>query len=104
VVFQVVARSGAGGVVLVIRWGHISSQRPLACWQRSAMTLSAPSTVQCMPDCFSRWPLAACTGLHGAGADEHAERPEVLVAHPVRVVPEVAELGVQVVGFDAGEG
>src|SRR6266571_7527333 len=36
--------------------------------------------------------------LDGARAGEHAEFPEVLVAHPVGVAPEVAELFVQFLG------
>ena len=41
--------------------------------------------------------------LDGARVGEHAEVAEVLVAHPVRVALEVAELLVQVAGLDAVE-
>ena len=46
--------------------------------------------------------FAAC--FYVAGADEHAKFAEVLIAHAVGVAFEVAELFVQVFGFDAGEG
>jgi hypothetical protein len=34
--------------------GQSSSHGLLACWQRRAMMLAAPSVVQCMPDCLAR--------------------------------------------------
>jgi hypothetical protein len=43
------------------------------------------------------------SAFDGARADEHAQVAEVLVAHPVRVVFEVAELLVQLADLDAGQ-
>ena len=51
-----VCQMAARGLVgCVVPGAHSSSQRPLACWVRSAMMLAAPWTVQCMPDCLARW-------------------------------------------------
>jgi hypothetical protein len=35
----------------------VASHWLLASAVRRAMMASAPLTVQCMPDCFSRWPM-----------------------------------------------
>jgi hypothetical protein len=68
------------------------------------MMLAAPSVVQCMPDCLVRCTtIALIFSFDGPGPGEHAEAAEVLVAHPVGVALEVAELLVQLVGFDAGQ-
>ena len=42
---------------------QISSQRPLACWQRRVRMPVAPGWVQCMPDSLRRCPMIA---LHPA--------------------------------------
>jgi hypothetical protein len=90
--------------VVVVLAGHSSFQRPLACWVRRAMMSAAPSVVQCMPACLARWPtIALMPSFDGARAYEHARIMEVLVAHPVGVALEVAELPVQFLGLDAGE-
>ena len=42
--------------------------------------------------------------FHGAGSYEHSELAEVGVTHPVSVVLEVAQGGLEVAGFLAGQG
>src|SRR5713101_1346579 len=58
VVCQMAARSAAEAGMAGPGPGQSSSHRPLACWQRSAMMPSAPSTVQRIPDCLARWGIA----------------------------------------------
>jgi hypothetical protein len=70
-----------------------SFQRPLVCWVRRARMLAAPLTLQCMPACLlgSLDDDGFDAALDGTGAGEHAQVAEVLVAHTVGVVAEVAE-------------
>src|ERR1022692_5172675 len=83
---------------------QISSQRPLACWQRRVRMPVAPGWDQCMPESFRRCPTIA---LHPASTFpepvEHAGGAEARVRHPVRVVLEVAQGRVQCRGFHPGE-
>jgi hypothetical protein len=81
--------------------GQSSSHRPLACWQRRAMMLAAPSVVQCIPDCLALDHDRLDSAFDGVRAGEHAELAEAGVVHPVGVALEVAELLVQLVGLDA---
>ena len=66
--------------------------------------LAAPGTVHLMPESLSRWPMIALPpGFDHSGADEHAQGAEMLVAHPVGVGFEVAQLLVAFAGRGADE-
>src|SRR5260370_40266379 len=78
-----------------------SSRRPLACWQRRAMMSAASSTVHACRIAWRAGQAGSCRLPRWLPIGEHAQVAEVGVAHPVRVVLEVAQFLVQLAGRDA---